>query len=159
MIVSSVLPPEIAFYINLEEWQDIVQKLMDSEDEGNDYACYFETCLCICLPITLPFVICTHLCIQDCCIKMNRRQKCSKINSRYFGGKPVFVCGEQNSICINYSLLNEFANAVVVNQEPQQLVTDERLIQIDLSTLSTSRSGKRTVRFAEVSDHFSNSSK
>lgn len=82
---------------------------MGSEEAGQDCACYSEICLCLLMPLTLPFLGCVHLCIQDRCIKLNRQQRCRQVNRDYFDGKSVFVCGENNSVYIHYSLFDPVA--------------------------------------------------
>lgn len=40
--VNGVVPDELKRYISLQQWQDIVERLVNTDSRGSDCACYAE---------------------------------------------------------------------------------------------------------------------
>ena len=105
--VPGIVPPELERYLALHEWEDICEKLMRSNEKGQDCACYTEALICVIFPISCPILACCHPLVADICVKLDRKSKCNSINYQYFEGKKIFTCGEKHSVYIHFSLLEE----------------------------------------------------
>ena len=100
--ISGRLPQELSKYISLEEWREIVERLMRCEQNGTDCACYTSACMIITIPLLCPLLCCFQNSVNYLCIKQNSRTACHVVNVLYFDRKKVFEVGPENSVYIHY---------------------------------------------------------